>query len=82
MTGKTTIHIEGPYSFQGANGLEAPVYIFEPGGERKEIGTTKVIVDGGMTFELNIDDEYQDDFLMAGFEVPMRFVAHNHKKVA
>lgn len=65
--------IEGPYSFKDANGLKTPVYIFAPGGVRLEIGVATVTVDGGMTFEVELDEPYRDSVAHASFDVPMRF---------
>lgn len=67
-----SIEIEGPYSFKDVDGLVAPVYIYEPGGEKKIVGKAAVKVKGGMTFEVSLTEEYKD-IKMASFEVPMRF---------
>lgn len=74
------IRTEGPYSFKGADGLKVPVYIFEPGGERKDVGEATVKVDGGLSFDVVLKEEHQD-VSMAVLEVPMRFIVHNEGDV-
>lgn len=73
--------IEGPYAFKGVDGLKTPVYIFLPGGERKNIGEVMVKVDGGMIFNIQLDEEYQG-IEHASFDVPMRYSAMNRKPEA
>lgn len=73
------VEIEGPYSFKGTDGMEVPVYIFEPGAIRKDIGKAKITVDGGMTFEIELNEDHKN-IAMASFDVPMRFVVHNRPK--
>lgn len=70
--------IEGPWAFKGADGLETPVYIFLPGGEKKEIGKAVVKIGGSMKFTIELQDEYKDHDL-ASFEVPMRFTVRQKK---
>lgn len=72
--------IEGPYSFKAVDGLKTPVYIFVPGGEKKIIGEATVKVDGGMTFDIQMDEDHQD-IETGSFEVPMRFTARHTEKV-
>lgn len=69
-------NIEGPYSFKGADGLKTPLYIFLPGGERKDIGVVTVKVDGGMDFTVAMDPEHKD-VKTASFDVPMRYTYLN-----
>lgn len=68
------INIEGPYSFKDVDGLVAPVYIYQPGGEKQTVG--KVVVKRGMDFEVSLVEEHKDTE-MAVFEVPMRFTYMN-----
>lgn len=72
--------IDGPWAFKGVDGLETPVYIFEPGGERKDIGVARARIanPGGLQFEIELEEPYQN-VSMASFEVPMRFTVHPHK---
>jgi hypothetical protein len=70
------MQIEGPYSFKAVDGLKTPAYIFKPGGEKKIIGEATVKVDGGMTFDVQLDEEYKD-IETASFEVPMRYTYLN-----
>lgn len=67
---------EGPYSMKSVDGLKTPVYIFLPGGERKDIGEATITVDGGMSFDVQLDDEHKD-IETAAFNVPMRFTYLN-----
>jgi len=68
--------IKGPYSFSGANGVKTPVYIFMPGGEKKIIGEATLAVDGGMDFDVQLQDEFKD-IETGSFEFPMRFTFFN-----
>lgn len=76
MTAENTIQIEGPYSFKDVNGLKTPAYIFLPGGERKEVGKVTVRVSGGMTFAVDLDEDYKN-IETASFDVPMRYTYLN-----
>lgn len=68
--------IEGPFSFKAADGLKTPAYVFLPGGEKKDIGEVTVKVDGGMTFDVQLDED-RKDMAMAHFVVPMRYTYLN-----
>lgn len=70
------MQIEGPYSFKAVDGLKTPVYIYKRGGEKKIIGEATVKVDGGMTFDVQLDEEYKD-IENGAFEVPMRYTYLN-----
>lgn len=73
--------IEGPFSFKDVDGLKTPVYFFLPGGERKEIGAVTVKVEGGMTFEVALAEQYKD-VDQAAFDVPMRYTYLRRSKKA
>jgi hypothetical protein len=66
------IEIEGPYSFKDVDGLVTPAYIYLPGGEKKTVGKVTVRVSGGMTFAVDLLEEYKD-LETASFDVPMRY---------
>lgn len=68
------IKFVGPYASKVADGLTTPLYIFEPGAIRKDVGEVVVTVDGGMSFEVKLNEEHQD-VTQAVFEVPMRYSA-------
>ena len=70
------MQIEGPYSIKAVDGLKTPAYIFKPGGEKKIIGEAMVKVDGGMTFDVQLEEEYKD-IETASFDVPMRYTYLN-----
>lgn len=70
--------IEGPYSFKDVDGFKTLVYIFLPGGERKNVGEATVKVDGGMTFDIQLDEGYEN-IETGSFDVPMRFMGINRK---
>ena len=73
---ESNVQIEGPYSFKAVDGLKTPVYIFKRGGEKKIIGEATVKVDGGMTFDVQLEEEYKD-IETGSFEVPMRYTYLN-----
>lgn len=69
--------IDGPWGHKGLNQLSAPLFLFLPGGEKKEIGEVIAHTDKGLRFELKFNEGYEN-IETASFEVPMRF--HIRKK--
>lgn len=66
------LKIEGPWAFRGLDGHRAPIYIFLPNGEKKEIGEAVAKIDPGLKFEINLNEDH-DGLEWVAFEVPMRF---------
>lgn len=67
---------KGPFSIGSVDGLKTPAYIFLPGGEKKTIGEVTVKVEGGMTFDVDLDETHKG-VETASFDVPMRFTYFN-----
>ena len=71
--------INGPWGFKALEGLESPIYIFLPGGEKKIIGKAIVNIQHGLKFEIELEEQYKD-IETAAFEVPMRFTMRQKKQ--
>jgi len=69
--------VEGPWGHRGVEGLKTPVYIFVPGGEKKEVGEATVTTSNGMKFEIELYEEVDQ----AAFEIPMRFVVRKKEEL-
>ena len=66
-------HVEGPWAFKDLENHEAPLYIFQKGtGEKVKVGKAVAKVEGGLRFDIDLQDEYKD-IKSAGFEMPMRY---------
>jgi hypothetical protein len=64
--------IDGPWAFKGLHDLNAPVYIFVPGGEKVIIGEVVARIDKGLKFDIELNEGYEHTEV-ASFDVPMRF---------
>lgn len=65
--------IHGPWGWRGLEGFETPAYIFQKGtGEKVLVGKVIAKIEGGLKFEIQLDEDYKD-IKDASFEAPMRF---------